>query len=145
MSSRTTLLTRVRTAVQEVNVSQRALEDLAVGERLATRVRGRLERQLKTARDDLIRIEEDVGRAGDGELRPLWIELSDAIDRARPAHGEVLAFLEGILLRSSPLDGGVCDVADALLDEVGHRAGVPWQRFTMLAEDDVFAELAGLV
>ena len=62
-----------------------------------------------------------------------------------PLFEESLALVEGALVRGAKLDNGLCQIADALLDELRTKADVAWGRFTILAEGEFFGEMAQII
>jgi hypothetical protein len=104
---------------------------------------GRFERLLQNERDELDTLRADV-ESGDA-LGECWKRLPTISMRATQIFGESLAFLEGALARANGLDQNLCLLADALLDELSRRTGVEWNRFTILAEGELFREMAGII
>ncbi len=58
---------------------------------------------------------------------------------------EVLAFLEGALMRSAGLDADICRIADALLGELDASTDIRWQRFTIMADRDLFVGMSEII
>jgi hypothetical protein len=104
---------------------------------------GRLEQLLQVERDQLDSLRAKVA-TGDS-LGACWTTLPEISTRATEVFGESLAFLEGALARKQGLDQSLCPIADALLDELSRRTGVAWERFTILAEGELFREMAGII
>ena len=60
--------------------------------------------------------------------------------------GECLAFLQAARARGHDVDGDLCEIADALLDELaGGLANIDWKRFTVLATEEFFLDLAQII
>jgi hypothetical protein len=74
-----------------------------------------------------------------------WGALRGVQSQCDAVFKEALAYLQGVLVRASGLDRGLCTVADALLDDLSRRAGVAWNRFTILADSEFFADMAAIV
>lgn len=84
--------------------------------------------------------------AGDGgDLSDCWQRLEDVERDCDRILRELLAFVEGGLVRSAKLDQGICDIADRLLIRLAAKAGVEWPRFTIMAEDERFADLSDVI
>jgi hypothetical protein len=58
---------------------------------------------------------------------------------------EVLAFVQGALVREQNLDDGICALTDALLDDLAASSDVPWGRFTLLATSEFFRDAAEII
>ncbi|MFD9030621.1 hypothetical protein ACFVZW_05575 [Streptomyces sp. NPDC059567] len=66
------------------------------------------------------------------ELYRLQLELDELFE-------ETLSLVEGAALRAASLDDGYCQLADALLDEIGGKTPVAWDSFTVLGTEEIFA------
>jgi hypothetical protein len=53
---------------------------------------------------------------------------------------DILAFLQGARTRGRDVDGGLCEIADAMLDELDDACELGWHRFTMLADAAFFSD-----
>jgi hypothetical protein len=133
------------TAERALDRASRSLDALgdAGGSELLTRVRGRFDNQLEGSRDKCRglrqRIEQGASvEAGWSELEILQREISDLL-------GECLAFVEGALARRSGFDGGICKLADSMLDALSRKADIGWQRFTLVAAGEFYSTLSGIV
>jgi len=58
---------------------------------------------------------------------------------------ECLELVHGALGRDAELDGGLCDVADALLDDLSHRADIQWGRFTIPGPSEAIGGLSAVI
>ena len=146
---RAVLLARVETAVQEINAAQEALGTLQLEQPLVRRVRGRLDGVFDRKREQMLGLARAVRAAQPDGAEPAlseeWGNYTRLDAELRPVHQECLAFIEGVLVRGQRLDRGICEVADGLLYELKRRCGVSWDRFTILAEGELFGELAGVI
>jgi hypothetical protein len=149
VDKRAVLLARVETAVQEINAAQEALGTLGLEQPLVRRVRGRLDGVFDRTREQMLTLARAVRAAqpdgADAALSKRWREYTRLDAELRPVHQECLAFIEGILVRGQRLDRGICEVADGLLYELKRRCGISWDRFTILAEGELFGELADVI
>lgn len=89
------------------------------------------------------RLAEDVG--GGVPLPECWAALRQMQDSAVALFREALRFVQGGLARASGLDEGLCRVADALLQDLGARAVLHWDGFTVLDEGEFFGEMAKII
>ena len=104
---------------------------------------GRFEQLLQQGRDELDTLRSQI--EADDPLGECWKRLPPISMQATEVFGEALAFLEGALARANGLDQNLCPLADALLDELSTRTGVKWDRFTILAEGELFRDMAGII
>ncbi|GAB4257155.1 MAG: hypothetical protein Kow0092_03830 [Deferrisomatales bacterium] len=144
MEPRDLLRAQVDTWVQEIARASRALETVGqVDPRLYERVRARFERLLGEQRAvaEEVRRDLDGGKGARACAEALW----RARDRCAGVFREVLACAQGALARREGLDGGLCRIADALLDRLSRRADVPWGRFTVVAEGEFFYDMAEVI
>ena len=132
-------------AERALDRASRSLDSLgeAAGSALLKRVRGSFDNDIEgrrnRCRDLRQRIDQGASvEAGWSELDILQRDLSGLL-------GECLAFVEGALARKGGFDGGLCALADAMLDAVNRRADLGWQRFTLLAAGEFYSTLSGIV
>jgi hypothetical protein len=120
-----------------------ALEDLRAASRLRERVYVRFEKLIKKQEAALKQLKEDL------EVNVSFIECWGSFRAIRQQctslFRECLAFLEGALSRWAKIDGGLCEIADAMLDEISHQADIHWGRFTIMAEGEFFADMAEII
>jgi len=137
------LLGRIDSLLQELDDSRHVLDTLNVDEGLLDRASGSFEKLFKEQRAKLDDLRKTTSNGGTDSGS--WIDL-DTIERdTRPLFREYLAFIEGLLARRNGVDNGVCSLADALLDDVDQRTGISWRKFTILAEGEAYADLAGII
>ena len=114
-----------------------------LGEVVPAAVRDPLRKRLRAQKDQL---EELAGRVGpDSATEDRWRELQFLTKEAEAQLAESLGFLEGALIRRSGLDGGICRIADWLLDELSASTGIGWVRLTILAAEESYAQRAGII
>src|ERR1043166_6902093 len=81
----------------------------------------------------------------DGDaLETSWGSLADFRKDYRDFFQECLGLLGGSLIRERKLDGGLCEIADALLRDIGERT-IPWSGFCVLAEGNFYTETSEVV
>jgi hypothetical protein len=78
-------------------------------------------------------------------LEKTWEEFLELQKECQPLFRECLAFVEGALLRGAGFDNQLCLVADALITDLSKRAAIPWGRFTIMAMDEFFSDLADII
>lgn len=74
-----------------------------------------------------------------------WQTLQANGQRSSTLFGECLAFLQASRARSHDVEADLCDLADALLDELATLAEIKWDRFTVLATEEYFLDLAQII
>jgi hypothetical protein len=122
--------------------------EAVVGERgidtsLLDRVWVRLTKLLNEQRTNLDGLDQQV-REGE-TMAATWGNLRAIQEASVPLFAESLAFLEGVVARRAGVDGGLCELADALLIDLSRKADVPWERFTILSEGEYWADMADVI
>ena len=72
-----------------------------------------------------------------------WTTLRGIEDACQSLFRECLAIVQ--VVRGAGLDNGLCEIGDALLQDLGHGADLHWGRFTILAESESIVELGSIV
>jgi hypothetical protein len=142
MDGQQVLMGRVDSLLQELDDSRGVLDGLEVSANLLQRAGGSFEKLFKEERKALEELRSEIGA---GDLRSLWIDLDGISQEARPLFREYLAFIEGLLVRRTAVDNGLCRIADILLDDVSRRTGIRWGKFTILADGEAYADLAEII
>ena len=110
---------------------------------LPVKLRKMLAAELDAQERDLGRL---LGRVGpDSRQELLWEDLEDRSREVEQRISEVLALLSGALVRGAKLDGDLCAIADALLDELSDLTRVGWVRLTILAPQESYAQRAQII
>lgn len=106
---------------------------------LLNRVRPRFDYLIQTQRTALDKLESDIKN----NLAPsdAWKRLREIRQECKSLFQACLALIEGALVRLHGLDGGLCRITDAMLDEMTLTADASWRRFTVWADGDSFANL----
>jgi len=116
-----------------------AAEDAALYER----VEARLAELVVESEGKLAAAERELGTADANGTASR--ELRQAREAARLLFRESFAFIEGALSRREGLDGGLCKLADKLLDSVSSKAELNWRGLTILAETSFYGEAADVI
>ena len=75
-----------------------------------------------------------------------WVLLHAHEEESSTLFGECLAFLQAARARGHDVDADLCEIADALLDEfAGSLTNINWNRFTVLATEEFFLDLAQII
>jgi hypothetical protein len=131
-------LKRIDTALNGVQTTTTQIDD-----KLRKRVRLRFSSRIQKLQSDLNEVRQMSGRGED--LNSCWDAFRNVKMACAPLFEECLAILEGALARSAGLDNGLCVIADALIQDLGQQADRHWHRFTVLAEGDLFSDVAEVV
>lgn len=120
---------------QELIQAEAMLGQIDTGDdRSRARVMPRFQQELRTLRDALTRLAETAG--GDTDRKP-YQQLRQNTNELR---GELLAFAQGVLLRETKLDGGLCEVAEQLVDEL--TSNPDWHgRVVVPGEQEVIGDM----
>jgi hypothetical protein len=108
------------------------------GTLLPTTVRNALAVELGAHEDELGLLLARVGREGRPAL--LWESLEAHSREADLQMAEVLGLLAGVLVRYAGLDCHMCVIADALLNELSVATSLPWERLTILAQQESYTQ-----
>lgn len=142
MNERLILMDRIQALVQELGQAENALNAKQVDSNLRERVLIRFQTLFRKQQQALKNLRNEVK---DLPLDACWDSFRTIRLECGPLFRECLAFMEGALVRSAGLDGGLCQIADALLDDLSHRADISWKRFTILAEGEFFTDMAEII
>jgi hypothetical protein len=129
-------------ALDRANTALRTLGD-AAGSALLKRVRGLFENAILAHRAKCQSLRQRIEggasvEAGWSELAAIELETSDLLR-------ECLAFMEGALVRHGGFDGGMCALADSMLDDLSSKSDLGWQRFTLVAAGEFYSTVSGIV
>jgi hypothetical protein len=138
------LLARVEGLERELGLVGRALDRGELGARLQARLEPRLRRELAAQRKALGRVRKAVTEERAAEL--CWEMHRKAQARCRSFFAEWITCVQGAAMRAAGTDGGMCTVADALLDELASRGdGIGWGGFTVPAAGERFSDTADVI
>jgi len=136
-------MTQIEMLQDNLRRAEKALNHPKIDPDLSGRVRPPLSIELQEKEADLKQLRQEVE-----DSQPLdicWDSFRTVRQGCEIIFRECLDFAQGALVRGAGLDDGLCRVADALLTYLGLRANITWNRFTMLAEGEFFADLAQVV
>jgi hypothetical protein len=83
---------------------------------------------------------EDTGPSGG-----VWNKLHGCSSACKELFEECLGFLGGAMLRDVNKKDDICEIADALLRDIGTKTKIPWGGATVLANTHFYTETTGLV
>lgn len=92
------------------------------------------------------RIENLRSTTKNGKVAPgSWQTLQANAEKCATLFGECLGFLQASRARGHDVNADLCEIADALLDELGKLTRIEWNRFTVLATEEFFLDLAQII
>lgn len=144
MDERSILLAQVVSLEREVCQIDRMLATAVADDTLRERVRLRFSNRIKPHRADLATVRQAI--ATGVALDACWDSFGKLKRKFAPIFEESLAFVEGLLARQAGIDGGLCDIADALLRDLDFQvADLGWWGTTVLAKDEFFQDLVSII
>jgi hypothetical protein len=110
---------------------------------LLGRVKGRFSNDLLGLKKNCAEIyaRAQGGAAAESDLG----NLTQLEEKALGTLRECLAFLEGASTRAAGIDGGICQIADAMLYQLSRSNDLGWERFTLVAVGEFFSKRSGIV
>jgi hypothetical protein len=136
-------LTWVETALGKYRIDPAVYKGAPASLKRIDLARASLVNEIKKQWESLTQAREQL--ECNASLGKCWNKFSGVRESSRPLLRECLAYLEGIFVREAGLDAGLCDIADAMLSELRDRVPISWERFTVLAEEEFFADLAQII
>jgi hypothetical protein len=146
MNARAILLAQIQTLLRQLESAQESLNAEQIGEGLRQAAEYRFTNLINEARTGLQSDRcyiEDV--PDDYDLSEYWRRLTKQKEKCAALFQECLNFLGGALLRNIERIDQLCQIADRLLFELSRRAGIEWNRSTILAEGNFFTEATGII
>lgn len=148
MNAGSYLLSQIEALSEELDIARNSME-LLENKKLLHAMRARFLILFNTRQAELDGLRNKLKNkiSLDGELSDEWKGLEECSNNCSDLFREYLAYFEGAMLRSSPLDSNeICQVADALLYHLSYWSDVKWDRFTiMAAEGESFAEMTEII
>jgi hypothetical protein len=136
MDERPYILSQIYALVENLNAASKAMQSSSIDERLRSAVQVRFNATIDPMRQDLIDLRDSV--IGGEPLDDCWDRLSRTRSECRPVFRECLDFIEGSLIRSAGIDVGICQISDALLNDLEAMTNIHWARLTILGERESF-------
>src|SRR6185312_1314217 len=146
MNVRAILLAQIQTLLRQLESAQESLKDEQIGEGLRKAAEYRFTNLINEARTRLESDKRYVNDVPDDyDLSEYWRRLTNEKEKCADLFKECLNFLGGALLRNIDRIDQLCQIADRLLLELSKRAGIEWNRFTILAEGNFFTSATGII
>lgn len=143
MEALSVFLQQVEALNRDLDLALRSLESESIRADLRERILHLFANEIKQKKRAVAALEAKLEK--DGDLPQCWDHFQELQEDCEPILHELLAFLEGALVRTACLDDQICDIADALLYQLGKQAAAEWSRFTIMAEGEFFAGLTEIV
>jgi hypothetical protein len=136
-------LARLEALVIQCNEVQKAIKSPGINGNLYQRAATDL---LEGIGNEKRRIENLRSITRNGEIAAgSWETLQANGEKCATLFGECLGFLQASRARGHDVDADLCEIADALLDEFSELTRIKWSRFTVLATEEFFLDLAQII
>jgi hypothetical protein len=143
MDERSFMIARIDALAEKLNLAEAALDAEQISPKLRDKVKIRFGLKVDKQKKKLEELRKNVDNGMQLEIcATSFRNISEVCD---PLFREVLAFVEGALVRSAGLDNGMCYLADALLDDLSHNTDIPWVRLTIMGEEEFFSQMAEII
>src|ERR1700722_15724712 len=145
------LLARVQQTLDDLESARATLESGAIEERYRCRIGADFWQDLDDQGTRLRESIDDLNQAAVNDfqqgpqLATFWGEFDINRRKSEDLVAKCLALTEGAIARSKEIDGGMCDIADVLLDELERSADLGWKRFTLPAVGESFSNLEQII
>jgi hypothetical protein len=143
VDSRTILLARIDALIEELARASSALKAVDAEPGLKERVGDQFAVLIQQQRQALQTIEQEARTAD--TLDTTWSALHELQRGCASVFRELLAFVQGAMMRGAKLDRRLCAVADAMLEDFSRPASVSWDRFTILADGEFLADSTAII
>jgi hypothetical protein len=137
------LLTQIDALEGNLSCTSRVMESTRINSDLRTIVQGRFETKIRNMRKEIKSLRDQVN--DDKPLDLCWNSFFVIRQECIPLLRECLDFLEGALIRSAELDGGICQVADRLLNDLERLTYVKWAGLTIMGDKEYFDQTANII
>jgi len=143
MDARSALTARIGSLRWRLYQVNQTIQAPALDAHLRGRVGPRFDKLLSQQLATVKKLEQQVSNGQ--PLAACWHSYDDLDRECNALFEECLGFVQGALARKSGVDGGLCRLADDLLDDLAAWSDVGWRRFTLLATAEFYREIAGLI
>ncbi len=144
MNEKSLLQHQVQATLDQLDLIEGWLDHPAINAQMRQRARASFRSEIKTRRLEWQALQRTLSQAN--AVMPLcWERLRQLRASCQFLFREYSAFWHGALSRNAGIDNHLCQIADALLDELSQRCGLTWNRFTILADAEQFFDLVGII
>jgi hypothetical protein len=136
-------LARLDALASQCDEAKKAIKSPEINQKLYQRAAGSLLTGIGNEQRSIKNLRSAIRN---GEIGPgLWQTLRANQQKSATLFGECLAFLQASRARGHDVDADLCEIADSLLDELAKLTGIKWDRFTVLATEEFFLDLAQII
>lgn len=143
MDERSFMKARIDALVENLNLAEETLDAEQISPKLREGVKVRFGTLIEKRKSKLKELRKNVDKGM--QLEICSNSFKNINDECNPLFREVLAFIEGALVRSAKLDNGICYLADSLLDDLSYYTNIPWARLTIMGEEEFFSQMAEII
>ena len=137
------LLFQIDRLNQELSLIDQMLTSIEVEPALFPTLRVHFPDIVERLKQEVYQLENEVPQ--EGAIPKHWVTFAKLQKKSRKFFDEYLAFLQGYYIRQQNLDSGLCQVADALLQEISHWIQIAWRRFTIMGEFEFYSGLSEII
>ncbi|WP_019868604.1 hypothetical protein [Methylovulum miyakonense] len=143
MTDKELFLMRMDALVERLKETLRAVEAVkAINNYLYRRAAAEFQLRIN---DKLKEIQAQRSMIKDNFDSAEWRAQQDCEQNCSALFQECLAFLQAAHTRGQDVDAYLCVLADALLDELAKVTEITWNRFTVLASEEFFFDMAQII
>jgi hypothetical protein len=144
MDAQQQLLARVDALVAQLDQTEKAIKSFGPDNKLYKRAGQAFLTSISNARQELISQRRKIEKGGFGAVA--WATLHTKEQNCSALFGECLAFLQAAPARGQDVEADLCEIADALLDELSKDIPfVKWERFTVLSTEECYRDMTQII
>lgn len=142
---------RIEQTLSDLQNARACLEGDAVQTQFRERIGSDFWQQLDRRKSDLNELYTDLraahanGFQNESPIRTYWGSFEANRDQTENLIRECLALVQGAIARDKRVDADLCQIADALLDELEQKAEFGWKRFTLPSDGESFSHLEQII
>jgi hypothetical protein len=142
MDEKSLLLAKVDALFEQLNWAESSLKNAKIEPRISEAASIGFAVLFDNRRKELTQLRNSIQKIR--SYGSAWAKLQSSSTSCKELFEECLGFLGGAMLRDAHKQNDICEIADALLEELG-RKSVQWNRVTLLAQAHFFTETTGLI
>jgi hypothetical protein len=141
MDEKSLLLAKVDALLEQLAWAESSLTSAKLDSRVSDAAKTGFATLFDNRRKELTQLRKSIQKTSPGST---WAKLQSCSTSCKELFEECLGFLGGAMLRDAHKENDICEIADALLKELGSKS-VAWSRVSLLAEAHFFTETTGLI
>ena len=139
----TVLVAQIEALISSLDRVERVVTSEKLGARYTRNIRGKFSLVINPIRNSLQTLRESMigRRLSKTELSEAWEKYRSYNQKSRRIFSQCLDLLGGVMLRGQQLEENTCDIAEALIGEIGRKTGYSWTSVMILSEDRLFDDV----